>query len=95
MAEVATVGAPCIAAPYPYAGGHQRLNAQPLLDSGAAVLVEDQHLSGGSLGGWIVQLLGDRERLSQMAQASKAMAKPEAADTIADLILARISDARS
>jgi UDP-N-acetylglucosamine:LPS N-acetylglucosamine transferase len=59
------------------------------------VLLEDRHLSGGSLGGWIVQLLGDRERLTQMAQASKAMAKPEAAATIAELILARMSNAES
>jgi len=95
MAEIAAVGAPCIAIPYPHAGGHQRLNAQPLLDSGAAVLLEDRHLSAGSLGGWIVQLLGDRERLSQMAQASKAMAKPEAADSIADLVLARLPAAEA
>lgn len=95
MAEITTVGAPCVAIPYPHAGGHQRLNAQPLLDSGAAVLLEDEHLSGGTLGGWIVQLLGDPERLSQMAQASRDIAKPEAADTIADLILARISDGKS
>ncbi len=95
MAEITAVGAPCIAIPYPHAGGHQRLNAQPLLDSGAAVLLEDEHLSGGTLGGWIVQLLGDPERLSQMAQASRDIAKPEAADTIADLILARVSDEKS
>jgi UDP-N-acetylglucosamine--N-acetylmuramyl-(pentapeptide) pyrophosphoryl-undecaprenol N-acetylglucosamine transferase len=95
MAEITTVGAPCIAIPYPHAGGHQRLNAQPLLDSGAAVLLEDEHLSGGTLGGWIVRLLGDPERLSQMAQASRDIAKPEAADSIADLILARMPGAKS
>lgn len=88
MAEVAALGVPCIAIPYPHAGGHQKLNALPLVDAGGAVLLEDRYVSGGTLGGWVVQLLGDRERLAEMAKASKAMGKPEAADTIADLILA-------
>jgi UDP-N-acetylglucosamine--N-acetylmuramyl-(pentapeptide) pyrophosphoryl-undecaprenol N-acetylglucosamine transferase len=90
LAEIAAVGAPCIAIPYPHAGGHQRLNALPMVDAGAAVLLEDRHLSGETLGGWIVRLLGDRDRLAQMAQASKALGKPEAADTIAGLVLAHL-----
>ena len=88
MAEITALGVPCIAIPYPHAGGHQKLNALPLVDAGGAVLLEDRYLSGGTLGGWVVQLLGDRERLAEMAKASKAMGKPEAADTIAGLILA-------
>ncbi len=90
MAEIAALGIPCLAIPYPHAGGHQKLNAVPLVDAGGAVLLEDRYLSGGTLGGWIVRLLGDRERLAEMAKASKAMGKPEAADAIADLILARV-----
>jgi UDP-N-acetylglucosamine--N-acetylmuramyl-(pentapeptide) pyrophosphoryl-undecaprenol N-acetylglucosamine transferase len=90
MAEIAALGRPCIAIPYPHAGGHQKLNALPLVDAGGAVLLEDRHLSGATLGGWVVRLLGDSERLVEMAKASQAVGKPEAADTIAQLIAARL-----
>lgn len=87
MAEIATVGAPCIAVPYPHAGGHQRLNVEHLEEAEAAVVIDDAHLSGGTLGGLVVQLLSDPDRLAAMSEAAKAQARPGAADQIAELLL--------
>jgi UDP-N-acetylglucosamine--N-acetylmuramyl-(pentapeptide) pyrophosphoryl-undecaprenol N-acetylglucosamine transferase len=87
IAEIAYFGLPCIAVPLPIAAGHQRLNAQPLVDAGGAVLLEDSHLSGGVLAGVVSELLADPQRLQRMAEAGRSVARPEAARTIADLLL--------
>jgi UDP-N-acetylglucosamine--N-acetylmuramyl-(pentapeptide) pyrophosphoryl-undecaprenol N-acetylglucosamine transferase len=87
MAEFACLGLPCIAVPLPIAAGHQRLNVQTLVSAGAAVLLEDSHLSGGVLAGLVAELLADPQRLRRMAEASRSVARPEAAETIADLLL--------
>jgi len=90
LAEITCLGLPCIAVPYPHAGGHQRLNALPLVEAGGAVLIEDRHLSGGTLSGVVSELLGDPARLRRMAEISRSLGKPEAAETIADLLLTRL-----
>ena len=90
MAEIAYFGLPCIAVPLTIAGGHQRLNAQPLVDEGAAVLIEDQHLSGGTLAGLVSELLADPQRLLHMSEVARSLARPHAADEIAGLLLAHL-----
>lgn len=87
LAEIACLGLPCIAVPYPYAGGHQRLNLQPFLEAGAAVLLEDRHLSGGTLAGVVSELLADPQRLHQMAEAARSLAQPKAAEDVAALLM--------
>jgi len=90
MAEIAHFGLPCIAAPLPIAGGHQRANALPFVDEGAAVLIEDQHLSGGTLAGMVSTLLADPPRLARMSRAARSLAKPQASDDIAELLVAHL-----
>ncbi|MGQ9730858.1 MAG: UDP-N-acetylglucosamine--N-acetylmuramyl-(pentapeptide) pyrophosphoryl-undecaprenol N-acetylglucosamine transferase [Candidatus Zipacnadales bacterium] len=92
LAEIAYLGVPSIVVPYPYAGDHQRLNAKPLVEAGAAVLIEDRYLSGGTLGGIVSELLGDSDRLKRMAQAARSLAKPEAATQIAELLIEHLSE---
>ncbi|MGC9319813.1 MAG: UDP-N-acetylglucosamine--N-acetylmuramyl-(pentapeptide) pyrophosphoryl-undecaprenol N-acetylglucosamine transferase, partial [Armatimonadota bacterium] len=45
LAELCLHGVPMIVVPYPFAGGHQRLNAEPLAEAGAAVIVEDEQFT--------------------------------------------------
>ncbi len=47
--EIARSRLPAILVPYPYAGGHQKANAQVLADLGMARLVEEKDLGPGSL----------------------------------------------
>ncbi|HJN17792.1 MAG TPA: UDP-N-acetylglucosamine--N-acetylmuramyl-(pentapeptide) pyrophosphoryl-undecaprenol N-acetylglucosamine transferase, partial [Armatimonadota bacterium] len=86
LAEILAVGAPLIAVPYPHAGGHQRHNTTPLADAGAALVVEDEHLSGATLGGTVVELLGDPGRMTAMAAASAKLGQADAAEAVAELI---------
>jgi len=79
------VGLPAVLVPYPYAGAHQRLNARHLADNGAAVILDDHDL--GSMLSLVGGLLHDSAQLDAMSRASRRLARPEAARSIARLIL--------
>jgi UDP-N-acetylglucosamine--N-acetylmuramyl-(pentapeptide) pyrophosphoryl-undecaprenol N-acetylglucosamine transferase len=87
--EVAAHGRPAVLIPYPYAAGdHQTANAQFMADAGAAVVIPDAELTGPRLALEVGGLLADRGRLSAMARASAALARPDAAREIAGELLA-------
>lgn len=87
LAEICLHGVPMIVVPYPYAGGHQRYNAAPLVERGAAVMVEDAQFTAERLAELARELLGAPERLKQMAVAAREAAHPEAARAVAQVIL--------
>ncbi len=87
--EIAAAGKPAILVPYPYASAdHQTANARWMADGGAAVVVLDSELTPARLGQEVGALLGDPQRLAAMAAASAALARPDAAQRIADEVLA-------
>ena len=88
LAEVCLHGVPMIVVPYPFAGGHQRLNAAPLADAGAAVIVDDAQFTGERLVALVRDLLGDAARLAAMAAAARAAARPDAARQVAQVLIA-------
>jgi UDP-N-acetylglucosamine--N-acetylmuramyl-(pentapeptide) pyrophosphoryl-undecaprenol N-acetylglucosamine transferase len=86
--EIAAHGRPMILIPYPYsAGGHQDDNARHMERAGAAIVIADSDLTGPRLASETGRLLGDRSRLTAMARASQAMARPDAAREIAGEVL--------
>ncbi len=87
LAEICLHGVPMIVVPYPFAGGHQRLNAQPLADADAAVIVDDAQFTGERLIALVRDLLGDPERLGAMAAAARAHAHPDAARRVAQVLI--------
>jgi UDP-N-acetylglucosamine--N-acetylmuramyl-(pentapeptide) pyrophosphoryl-undecaprenol N-acetylglucosamine transferase len=87
--EIAAAGKPAILVPYPHAtGDHQTANARWMASAGAAVVVPDRELTAARLGQEVGALLGDPSRLAAMAAASAALARPDAAQRIADEVLA-------
>jgi UDP-N-acetylglucosamine--N-acetylmuramyl-(pentapeptide) pyrophosphoryl-undecaprenol N-acetylglucosamine transferase len=86
-AEVAAVGLASILVPYPHAGEHQRANAAFLAERGAAVLVPDAELDGNRLVAEATALRDDAMR-ARMADAARALGRPDAAKVIADELLA-------
>jgi UDP-N-acetylglucosamine--N-acetylmuramyl-(pentapeptide) pyrophosphoryl-undecaprenol N-acetylglucosamine transferase len=87
LAEAAAFALPTAIVPYPHAAGHQRLNAEAFADAGAAVLVEDEELDADRLLE-IASLLADPARHAAMSAAARDLARPGAADAVADLVLA-------
>jgi UDP-N-acetylglucosamine--N-acetylmuramyl-(pentapeptide) pyrophosphoryl-undecaprenol N-acetylglucosamine transferase len=86
VAEITAAGKPAIFVPFPRAADdHQRVNAEALARSGAAVVVEESKLEGVWLAETIAALLGDPRRLEQMSRAARELAHPDAARDIAAL----------
>jgi UDP-N-acetylglucosamine--N-acetylmuramyl-(pentapeptide) pyrophosphoryl-undecaprenol N-acetylglucosamine transferase len=86
LAEIAALGKPAVLMPYPYhRDQHQRVNAQVLVDAGAAVLIDDQRSAAVNRG----PLLAALERLAaadvrqSMGAAAKGLGRVRAADELA------------
>jgi UDP-N-acetylglucosamine--N-acetylmuramyl-(pentapeptide) pyrophosphoryl-undecaprenol N-acetylglucosamine transferase len=86
--EFTAAGRPAVLVPYPFAtADHQRANARWMERAGAAEIVEDDALDPAALLAEVGGILGDAVRLERMAAASRGLAKPYAARTIADQVL--------
>jgi UDP-N-acetylglucosamine--N-acetylmuramyl-(pentapeptide) pyrophosphoryl-undecaprenol N-acetylglucosamine transferase len=90
--ELAAAGTPAILVPYPHAtAGHQTLNARHFETGGGVVVVDQSDLA--RVPALVEELLADPERLLRMSAAIRALAKPGAADIIADELIA-LAEAR-
>jgi UDP-N-acetylglucosamine--N-acetylmuramyl-(pentapeptide) pyrophosphoryl-undecaprenol N-acetylglucosamine transferase len=86
--EIAAAGLPAVLVPYPYAtADHQTSNARFIEHAGAAVVVPDGELDGPRLAREVGRLLGAPQRLGAMAKAARAVARPDAAERIADELI--------
>jgi UDP-N-acetylglucosamine--N-acetylmuramyl-(pentapeptide) pyrophosphoryl-undecaprenol N-acetylglucosamine transferase len=85
--ELAAAGTPAILVPYPYAtADHQTLNARHFERGGGAIVVDQAEL--GRVPALVEELLDDPVRLGRMSEAMKALARPDAADVVADELVA-------
>ena len=92
--ELMAMGKPAIVVPYPYAANdHQTLNAQTLVEAGAALMVANRDLSGVQLSRILRQVSTDPVRLQEMAERAAALAKPEAAEMIVNLCYEMVAHA--
>ncbi len=87
LGEFPVAGLPAVLVPLPIAGGHQEPNARKLVEAGGAVLVRDEDLKE-ALAPTVLALLADPERRAAMRRSLQALARPQAAQAIADQILA-------
>lgn len=87
LAELTVAGKPMVLVPYPYAGGHQRLNAAAAVAAGAAIELPDADCGPARLAQVLLPLMRDPERLATMSTASLAQGRPDAAEHIARLAL--------
>ncbi len=86
--ELAAAGRPAILVPYPHATArHQDANAAWMSGAGAAVVIDDSRLDPGTLMRTVGDLFADPERLERMSTASRALARPDAAQRIAEEVL--------
>jgi UDP-N-acetylglucosamine--N-acetylmuramyl-(pentapeptide) pyrophosphoryl-undecaprenol N-acetylglucosamine transferase len=93
--ELAAAGVPAILVPYPHAtAAHQAGNARWMADGAAAVVVPDSELDAERLRREVEALIADRERLRAMARAATRLARADAADRIADAVVAAARDRR-
>jgi UDP-N-acetylglucosamine--N-acetylmuramyl-(pentapeptide) pyrophosphoryl-undecaprenol N-acetylglucosamine transferase len=87
--EMLVAGLPALLVPYPHAtADHQTKNARWAEAAGAAVVVRDDELDGARLAREVAALLGAPQRMAAMADAAAAVARPDAAERIADELMA-------
>jgi UDP-N-acetylglucosamine--N-acetylmuramyl-(pentapeptide) pyrophosphoryl-undecaprenol N-acetylglucosamine transferase len=82
LGELPAAGLPSVLVPYPYSGQHQKPNAIYMERNGAAHLLPDAEL-GEKLVPTVLGLLEDEETLANMQESARAMARPDAAEAIA------------
>lgn len=88
LAELTAKGIPAILVPYPYAAeNHQEHNARAVEKAGAARVILNKDLTAQGLIQAIDELIGKPDKLRAMAEASAKLGRPEAADTISELII--------
>ncbi len=85
MAELAVCGKAAVLIPYPYAAhDHQLINAEKLVDLGAAKMILDRELRGETIAPIILRLYEHPEERAKMEAAIQRLGKPRAAEEIVD-----------
>jgi len=86
VAELAAAGVASVLIPFPFAvDDHQTHNAHFLSNKGAAILLPQKELSAEKLASLLQGFT--REKLLEMAQAARSLAKPDATQAVADVCM--------
>lgn len=86
--EIAAAGMPSVLVPLPFAADdHQRLNAEALVNAGAARMILDKEMNGERLFREVNELRSQPDTLQQMRTRVRQFAKPGAAERAADVLL--------
>jgi UDP-N-acetylglucosamine--N-acetylmuramyl-(pentapeptide) pyrophosphoryl-undecaprenol N-acetylglucosamine transferase len=87
VCEIAVAGKPSILVPLKIAlDDDQGQNARLLADAGAAEIAPEDKLDVASMSAALKTLINSPARLAKMAAAARKVAKPDAADRLADLV---------
>jgi UDP-N-acetylglucosamine--N-acetylmuramyl-(pentapeptide) pyrophosphoryl-undecaprenol N-acetylglucosamine transferase len=88
VAEVTACGRPALYVPYAHAADdHQYANAMRVAEAGGAVTLRELAASPETLAGAITSLVNSPARLDQMTKATQSIARPDATQALADLVL--------
>ena len=85
VSELAVAGRPSILVPYPYAvDDHQTANGHYLVEQSAALMIQQNEFTKGSLARMLQELIENRSRLEQMGAAARSIALPESTRQVAE-----------
>jgi UDP-N-acetylglucosamine--N-acetylmuramyl-(pentapeptide) pyrophosphoryl-undecaprenol N-acetylglucosamine transferase len=88
VAELCAVGLPAVFVPYPAAvDDHQTANAAPMMQAGAAAVIQETDLSDASLADELRRWLTSRADLLERAKRARQLAQPQALQRITELCL--------
>ena len=87
VCEIAVAGRPSILVPLKIAlDDDQGQNARLLAEAGAAEVAREDELTADSMAAALKKLIASPTRLAKMAAAARKVAKPDAADRLADVV---------
>lgn len=94
VAELTVMGRPAILVPYRYAADdHQSANARALESAGAAWVMAETAFTPEALAQRLAALMGDPNTLANAARVAHGLGRPDAAERLADLVLATAGEA--
>lgn len=93
VAEITALGVPAIYVPLPIGNGEQRFNAQPVVEAGGGLLVDDADFTADWVRRHVPAMIHDRVRLQAMGKAAWSYGTRDAADAMAREVL-RIASSR-
>jgi UDP-N-acetylglucosamine--N-acetylmuramyl-(pentapeptide) pyrophosphoryl-undecaprenol N-acetylglucosamine transferase len=86
VCELTTVGLPAAYVPLPIGNGEQRLNAEPVVEAGGGILVDDPLCTPQWVRETLVPLLLDASELAAMGKAAGAFGITDGDERLADLV---------
>jgi len=86
LGEFPLFGTPAILVPYPFAWRYQRVNADYLVRHGAAVMLKDADLKD-QFTSLVTGMFDNPDQLREMRKAMAQLAQPEAAGSIANILV--------
>lgn len=86
VSEVAALGLPAAYVPLPIGNGEQRLNAQPLVDAGGGLMVDDAACTPEWVSSTLLPLLTDPGRLAATGAAAGRFGIRDGDERLADLV---------
>jgi UDP-N-acetylglucosamine--N-acetylmuramyl-(pentapeptide) pyrophosphoryl-undecaprenol N-acetylglucosamine transferase len=85
IAELTVMGLPAVLLPYPHhADRQQHRNAAPLVEAGAAVVLDEPTTGVADLSAEIERFVNDSEQRATAARAARELGRPDAASAIVD-----------
>jgi UDP-N-acetylglucosamine--N-acetylmuramyl-(pentapeptide) pyrophosphoryl-undecaprenol N-acetylglucosamine transferase len=90
VCELTTLGLPAAYVPLPIGNGEQRLNAQPVVDAGGGLVVDNADCTPAWVRDVLVPLLRDPARLTAMAAAAARFGIRDGDERLADLVVAAV-----
>lgn len=90
VSELAALGLPAIYVPLPVGNGEQRYNAQPVVAAGGGLMVADADFNAGWVRDHVPQLMGNPVRLEELGSKAWGYGIRDAADVMADRVLALV-----
>jgi UDP-N-acetylglucosamine--N-acetylmuramyl-(pentapeptide) pyrophosphoryl-undecaprenol N-acetylglucosamine transferase len=87
VGEICAVGRPSLLVPYPFAGDHQKVNADCIAKEGASLWIPSAEATPERLATELRTLMNDPSRLVTMAEAARRLGRPHAAQAIAKDLL--------
>jgi UDP-N-acetylglucosamine--N-acetylmuramyl-(pentapeptide) pyrophosphoryl-undecaprenol N-acetylglucosamine transferase len=91
IAELGIVGRPAVLIPYPHAANnHQELNAQEMVEAGAALMLRQKdNEDGQALAAMLAELCRDEDKRRAMAAAMRSLGRADAAAKVVDWAVSR------
>jgi len=93
LGEFPLFGLPAVLVPYPYAWRYQKVNADYLVQRGAAIMLEDSRLSD-QLMSVVNDLLGNPQKLTSLGAVMQSQSHPQAAAEIGHLLITLAGERR-